>query len=334
MTAPNCWATPPPQLILPEDRDVARAATIAMMEGKTAYPSGFRIVTKSGDVKWIMETVATIACGGKPAVLGTYTDITERKNIELEMHQIVTLNRLKSNLLSTVSHELRTPLATIKGYASMLLEYDSRLDAEEKLDGVAAINRAADRLTELVDHLLDLSRIESGLMKLECTLTDLHELLAATASEAQMRRPDYRIVFGGQKTLPEAVIDARRIRQVVDNLIDNAAKYSAKESEIIIDAECRDNAITVSVRDHGLGIPEADTSRIFERMYQVDSRTHRRAGGIGLGLAICKGLIDAHRGRIWVESREGKGSAFFFTLPLAVEDETGSNEGGKSRGQP
>jgi len=313
----------PMRIVTPEDRDVARANTIAMARGRRPYPSGFRIITKTGQTKWVMETVTPITYQGKPAVLGIYLDITERKQIEAEMQEIVELNRLKSNLLSTISHELRTPLATIKGYASMLITYDRRLERDEKLDGMAAIDRATDRLAGLVDDLLDLSRLETGMMKLERTITDVAALLKSAAAECQMRQPEHRISFGRGRKLPEAVIDARRVRQIVDNLLDNAAKYSPKGGSIIIRAAHRDDELLISVRDHGLGIPESELERIFDRMYRLNDKAHRRAGGIGLGLAICKGLVEGHGGRIWAESKEGSGSTFFFTLPLGVTEGAG-----------
>jgi len=239
----------------------------------------------------------------------------ERKRLERRVVEYEELNRLKSNLLSTVSHELRTPLTSIKGYSTMLLDYGRRLKDDEKQEYLGAIDRATDRMTELVEHLLDISRLEAGLLKLDKVLTDITALLQTTIAEARLRTPGHKIVLNLPKTALRLNSDGRRIRQVVDNLIENATKYSKAGSTVTIEARSQDSELVISVADQGIGIPRENLGKIFDRMFNLEHRLAQNPGGLGLGLALCKALVEAHGGRIWVESELGKGSVFNFVLP-------------------
>ena len=243
-----------------------------------------------------------------------YEEQLERKMVEYEE-----LDRLKSSLLSTVSHELRTPLAIIKWYSTMLVDYDRRLKSAEKQGCLESIDRATDRLTELVDRLLDLSRLEAGLLRLNRRPTSISKLIEETVAEVKLRAPGHQVVLKQTDRLLMINIDARRIRQVLDNIIDNAIKYSEEGTSIVIGAKLTGPELQVSVADQGIGIPARDLERVFDRMYRIEQRLTPDTGGAGLGLAICKGLVEAHGGRIWVESKLGKGSTFYFTLPPGTE---------------
>jgi K+-sensing histidine kinase KdpD len=243
----------------------------------------------------------------------------ERRKMEWELHKYQELDKLKTDLLSTVSHELRTPLATIKGYATMLLEYDRRLKRDEKREYLIAIDKAADRLAELIDHLLDTSRLEAGLLKLERMPTSISKLMREAVADARIREPKRRIELELERGLPKLTIDAKRIRQVVDNLIDNAIKYSPEETKVMVGARRVGQEILVSVVDQGVGIPEEELPKVFDRMYRLEQRLTGEMRGMGLGLAIARGLVEAHGGRIWAESEMGKGSAFYFTLPIETK---------------
>ena len=225
------------------------------------------------------------------------------------------LDKLKNSLLSTVSHELRSPLTTIKGYATMLLDYEQKLNPEEKREYLKSINRATDRLTELVDHLLDLSRLETGLLKLNKEPSDITDILIEEVTEARFRAPSYEIKLKMADDLPKVEVDPGRIRQVIDNLLDNAIKYSEKGTSILVEARCASQELHISVSDQGIGIPAKDLNKVFSWMYRIE-RPVSEVSGIGLGLAICKGLIQAHGGKLWVESEPGKGSTFHFILPI------------------
>jgi signal transduction histidine kinase len=221
-----------------------------------------------------------------------------------------------SKLLSTVCHELRTPLAIIRGYTTLLLDYDSRLKNGEKREYVESIDKATSRLVELVDHILDVSRLKSGLLKLEKTLISVSKLTREAVAEARLRATRHTIRLEPNNVLPRVRVDAKRIRQVMDNILDNAVKYSAKDTEIIVSVVPQEEELLISVSDQGVGIPASDLERVFERLYRVEHQAMPCSNGIGLGLAICRGLVEAHGGHIWLESAEGKGSTVFFTLPF------------------
>lgn len=249
------------------------------------------------------------------------------EKLQVKMFKYEELSKLKTNLLSTVSHELRTSLATIKGYSTMLLDYGRKLRCDEKREYLGAIDRATDRLTELVDHLLDMSRLDAGLLKLETEPTNISRLIMETVAEAELRAPKHKMVLNVRKRLPRVNIDAKRVRQVLDNLIDNAIKYSENGTKVVVQAETEALELVIRVIDQGRGIPAADIDRVFNRMYRIERRLAQDPGGMGLGLSLCKGLVEAHDGRIWAESEEGKGSTFSFTLPLDTKGENSNNEG-------
>jgi two-component system sensor histidine kinase KdpD len=257
-------------------------------------------------------------------LLSLIRQVVERKQMEEKVRQLEALrelDQLRRRLLATVSHELRTPLASIKGYTTMLLDYDARLEHDEKREYLESIDKATDRLTELVDNLLDMSRLEAGLLKLEKAPISISKLLRETVTEARVWTPDHGIVLEVAKKLPRLSIDAKRIRQVLDNLIDNASKYSGQGTEILVSTKQVGQELMLSVADQGIGIPAEELPRVFDPMYRISQRLTPEAGGAGLGLTICKGLVEAHGGRIWMESEEGKGSTCFFTLPLDTKED-------------
>jgi len=263
--------------------------------------------------------VSLLKLGGKTILQSTSRDITKRKQMKEETQQLEALkelDRMRTDLLANVSHELRTPLTTIKGYTTLLLDYEQRLKPSEKREHLESISRSADRLTELVDDLLDMSRLEAGLMNLERIPNGISKLIQEGADEAKLRAEGHRIVLVMPKRLPRLNIDAKRIRQVLDNLIDNAIKYSKKGTKVVISAQRVGQELLISVADQGMGIPTEELPRVFDRMHRVEHRLTRMVPGAGLGLAISKRLVEAHGGRIWLESEEGKGSTFSFALPL------------------
>jgi PAS domain S-box-containing protein len=212
------------------------------------------------------------------------------------------LDQMKSQLLSTVSHELRTPLASIKGFATTLLRDDVQWDETSRREFLSIIDEESDRLTELIGNLLDMSRIEAGTLRMETEPVDLTPIIDETASEFQMMTDSHQIVTQLPPDLPPVVADPRRARQVVRNLVENAVKYSPAGGVIVISAIVIDGTLQTSVADQGIGIEPEDLVRVFDRFYQVDSASTRKVGGSGLGLSICKAIVEAHEGSIWVES--------------------------------
>ena len=235
-----------------------------------------------------------------------------------DMTRVRTADAMKSQLLSTVSHELRTPLASIKGFATTLLRHDVKWDEATQRDFLRIIEEESDRLTELIDNLLDMSQIEAGALRISKEPVQLRQLIRQVVDGMRMRTESHYFVVDLPAEMPRVLADQRRIRQVLTNLIGNAIKYT-KRGQITIACESEPHQVLISVSDQGEGIPPAMLDKIFERFFQVDGASTRRVGGSGLGLSISRGIIEAHSGKLWAESTVGQGTTFRFTLPLAEE---------------
>ena len=230
------------------------------------------------------------------------------------------IDRMKTELLSTVSHELRTPLGSIKGYATTLLSHGNRLRKDEQREFLEIIDSEADRLRELIENLLDLSRLEAGVLRIDREPGRLAATMRDVLRKVQLATPNHQLGLDWPVDDLLVSADQRRIYQVVQNLLTNAVKYSPHGGTITLSAAARGRELVVSITDQGLGIPAMELARIFDRFHRVQGEVSRGIGGTGLGLAICKGLVEAHGGRIWAESEGvGKGSTFRFTLPLLAE---------------
>jgi signal transduction histidine kinase len=229
------------------------------------------------------------------------------------------LDRMKSQLLATVSHELRTPLASIKGFATTLLRDDVDWDESSRREFLSIIDQESDRLAELIGNLLDMSRIEAGTLRMEPEPTDLRSIIQETIAEFQVMTHEHAFEARLPPSVPRVWADPRRVRQVLRNLVENAVKYSPQKGSIVITLETDRDSVQLSVADRGLGIEREHLAHVFERFYQVDSASTRKIGGAGLGLSICKAIVEAHHGRIWADSQVGVGSTFHFTLPLEAD---------------
>jgi PAS domain S-box-containing protein len=249
-------------------------------------------------------------------MVGTVEDTTEHARMEKKLSRYEEIDKLKGELLAKVSHELRTPLATIKGYSSLLLDYEPRLTSEEKREYLKSIDSTTDTLTNLVSQLLDVSHLKAGILKLKKETADISKLLEETIAEAKLRLPGHEIVSNMETWLPKVNIDTQRLKQVIENLIDNACKYSREGTEIIISTRRNGQKLIIGVADQGIGISEDDMERVFGLMYRTEQVSSINKPGLGLGLAICKEIVEAHGGQIWVESQLGKGSIFYFTIPI------------------
>ncbi|KAB8142854.1 GAF domain-containing protein [Chloroflexia bacterium SDU3-3] len=225
-------------------------------------------------------------------------------------------NQFKSTLLAAVGHELRTPLAAIKGHASSLLEDDVVWGPEDQQHFLRTISSEADKLAALVSNLLDLSRLEAGLLLLRPRAWDVGALLDGAL--AALHQPIPRLVRRIPPGLPPVAVERPRIEVVLRNLLANGLAYG--EGGIWLSAERAGDTVRIQVRDDGPGIAAEDLPHIFERFYRAERGVQRRATGTGLGLAICKAFVEAHGGRIWAES-DGAGTTFCLTLPIAKERE-------------
>ncbi len=223
------------------------------------------------------------------------------------------VDRMKSSLVSTVSHELRTPLAAIKGYASTLLADDVEWDRALQHEFLTIISDESDRLTNLVNNLLDLSRIEAGSLKLSREKCDIKQTVDRAAKQARLL-PGNRFDVHIEAKLPKLYADPPRLESILRNLIENAVKYGGEDAKITMEVSREDKDFLFRVIDDGPGIPEREGQRIFESFYRLDDSLARLTSGAGLGLAICQGLVRAHGGKIWTEPQK-VGACIAFTIP-------------------
>jgi PAS domain S-box-containing protein len=260
--------------------------------------------------------VPIVTSGVFNGMIITVEDVKEQVKVEKRLSKHEEISQLKNDLLAKVSHELRTPLASIKGYSTLLLEYEPRLKTKEKREYLELIDSTTSMLTKLVSQLLDMSHLQAGLYRFKKASTNISKLLQQVIAEAKLRSPGQEIVNNSEKWLPSVNVDAGRIKQVMENLLDNACKYSSKGTKVVITACRKDQELIVSVADNGIGIPEDELERIFDKMYRVEQSQSLEKPGLGLGLTICREIVEAHGGRIWAESQPGKGSVFSFALPI------------------
>ncbi len=249
------------------------------------------------------------------------TAMIERARLHRDALQMELLQRtdaLRSALLSSVSHDLRTPLSSIKAAASSLLQEDVEWDEETRHSFALAIEHEADRLNRLVGNLLDMSRIEGGALKAEKEWYPIDELINDVLGHMQTVLQGREVHKEIPDDLPPVDLDYLQIDQVLTNLIENAVRYTPADSPIEIAAKVVDTQMMISIADRGPGIPPYDLERIFDKFYRVSGAKRRNSSvmGTGLGLAVCRGLVEAHGGRIWAENRPGGGAVFRFTLPL------------------
>jgi signal transduction histidine kinase len=227
---------------------------------------------------------------------------------------------LKQTLLSVISHELKTPVSIIKGYAGTLAREDADWDQDTLTDGLAVIEEEADRLDQLITNLLEASRLQAGGFKLRLSYLDFVDMAKTAVENLQTTTDKHTFELDFPSDYPPIRGDFARLREVLTNLIGNAIKYSPDGGLIKVGGNLgKNNTVLFYVSDEGIGIPPVDQERIFERLYRVDNRLARQAPGTGLGLFLVKAVVEAHGGRVWVESTPGQGSTFWVELPVSSE---------------
>jgi two-component system phosphate regulon sensor histidine kinase PhoR len=245
------------------------------------------------------------AAGANGAVLVLH-DITELRRLE----------RVRRDFVANVSHEFKTPLTAIQGFAETLLN-GALDDKANRKRFVEIIREHARRLARLTDDLLKLSRIEAGRLELEIRPIRVETLVNSCVETARLnaKARKLEIHVDLQPNAPAVRGDGAQLGEVLQNLLDNALQYTPAGGKIELKARSNGQNVTFTVTDTGIGIPESDLERIFERFYRVDAARSREAGGTGLGLAIARHIVEAHGGHIWVESAIGQGSRFHFSIP-------------------
>jgi len=256
-----------------------------------------------------------------------YEELLAKARIEKENHELRVLDRKKSDFINMLSHEFRTPLTVIQGYGERLKSGRST-DMEQIKNQAGIIYEEAKRLSRMVDELLDISRLKSGKHQIDRVEADMSMILegAVESLKARAGGKDITVTLQIAKRPIQTVVDIDKIYQVVYNLVDNAIKYTQTGGQIEVRADevptlelqgdvFVSSVTQVTVTDNGVGIALADKEKIFEEFYRTDVALGTKERGTGLGLSICRGIVQAHGGRIWVESEPGKGSRFVFTIP-------------------
>jgi PAS domain S-box-containing protein len=284
----------------PEDRQ----AWVDKLQGTGAIRDcEIRLKRKDGNPVWVAMNVSPITYSGRKAVMGTIQDITERKNLE----------RAKDEFISLVSHELRTPLTIVLG--SLKTARGKGMTADDILELLENAIEGGESMSILIDNLLELSRSQAGRLTLVQRELLIRDLIKETVNKVSAHYPQHRYTVKlADKEYPVCA-DPVRIERILYNLIENAAKYSPGDSEITISVKPEDKNLLVSVADRGMGMPTERIPELFEPFTRL--LTHQEhTKGLGLGLVVCKRLVEAHGGKIWVESAPGKGSTFYFTMPI------------------
>ncbi len=251
--------------------------------------------------------------------LAAASEELRRRNHELEdaNEQLKELDKLKSDFVSMVSHELRAPLTNINGSLELLLEGDAACFDRHHREMLLIVREQSSRLTRLVQGILNVSRIEAGQLVLQPQAFDILALIERVINAWEARGAPNPLEHPRAINLPSVWADRDRTEEILYNLIDNAIKYSPDGSPVRIDALASGEYAIISVTDRGIGIPEEEVGKIFEKFHRVDRRDSMEKYGHGLGLFICRRLVEAQGGQIWVESILSEGSTFRFTLPLA-----------------
>ena len=286
------------------------------LEAAGTAPGTDRLVSilRGGDEVWlsVSEAIMRDPAGAVAGRIYAFRDISAERLVE----------QMKSDFVSTVSQELRRPLTSIYGFAETLLRRDVLFSEEERRVFLGYIASESERLTTIVDALLNVARLDTGDLQVTLGPTDVGSLVAEVVAAVQEEGAEmngHRFVLELPEEPVTAEADSEKLRLVLSHLLDNAIKYSPGGGNVTVAARRRGDSVEVTVADEGVGIPESEQERIFRKFYRGDGGAARSgtAGGTGLGLFIAQGLVTAMGGRIWVSSAEGQGSRFTFELPLA-----------------
>jgi two-component system sensor histidine kinase KdpD len=295
-------------LFLPLRGARGRVGVLAIFASTFASASTSRAPLRADDPdeRQLLETIAGLV--GQALERADLADEAHRASLRVDAEQ------LRNALLSSVSHDLRTPLGVITGATSALLQKNPPKDEATQEQLLRTAHAEAIRLTQLVHNLLEMTRLEAGAMKVQKELQSIEDVVGAALDRLEDRLADREVETSIPTDLPLVPFDAVLIEQVFLNLLENAVKYAPPKSALRVAARLVDRELECEVADRGPGVRAEDKERIFDKFYRV---REGEGGGAGLGLTICRGIVSAHGGKIWVDERQGGGAAFRFTLPLA-----------------
>lgn len=293
------------ELVVPEDVQKTQTIAAEIMSGKEV--SGFENRYTRPDGSCVEIVWSAVWSQSEQLMFCVARDNTEQKEIE----------RLKNDLISTVNHELRTPLTSLRGFSEILLKKQCKPEKQQQY--LKIIYDESKRLGNLINDFLDIQRMESGKQNYNFEPINISILVEETLELFSHTSNEHTLNISAPLELPQVKADRDRIHQVLSNLVSNAIKYSPNGGEVTVSAYEQDTEIVVSVADTGVGISQQAMEKLFTKFYRVDNASTRRIGGTGLGLAIVKEIVEAHRGRVWVESTPGEGSTFYFSLPKVVQ---------------
>jgi two-component system sensor histidine kinase VicK len=277
----------------------------ALISGEYLYE--VKVVWPDKSQHWIkiQGTIIYDEHNNHETMLGTILDITESKRDEIR----------KNDFIAMASHELKTPLTSLKAYIQLLAKKLDNNNDEFVANALTKAGNQVNKMANLIYGFLDLSRLESGKLQIKMQDFDINKLLAENIAEAQLINNNHLIIFNAAGEVMVHA-DRERIGQVINNFLSNAIKYSPKDSTVTITTKTCDDEIEVSVSDTGMGIKPKDQEKLFQRFYRVDSDEINNITGFGIGLYLASEIIQRHKGKIWVNSEENKGSTFSFSLPI------------------
>jgi PAS domain S-box-containing protein len=298
-----------------EGTDMANVSPIkrALQEGVTITKSEQLVEARTGDRLWTEISYSPIFDDAGNVTSGIAIIRNTQKDREVE--------EIKSDFISIVSHELRTPLTAIKGFLSMVLKRDFGELSDKQSHFLSRVYQSNQRMIDLVEDLLESSHIESGKINLTINPVAMEGIIAEVVAEeaGKAAAKQMLIKVNRRQRLPLVLADETRLHQILVNLVDNAIKYSLPDAEVKIDFKIRGDELVTTVTDQGVGITSSQFDRLFTKFGRIYNPMSIQAGGTGLGLYIVKNLVESHGGRVWVTSREGQGSRFSFSLPIAKQ---------------
>ncbi len=247
-------------------------------------------------------------------VMATVRDVTDHKNM---IRQLLEMNELRSEFVAVVAHDLRSPMTSISGFANLLIDKWDATDDDQKIKYLKIIARNTDHLAGFVEDVLQVARIEAGEYTYDIRPFDIRSLVQRTLDETADASDGRRFEFTAPEEFPTVLGDEERQWQVLTNLLSNAVKFSPAKEPIVVGLSCIDDSVQVTVTDRGIGIAKDDQTKLFQKFGRVSRLGVPKTPGNGLGLYICKTLVEAQGGRIWCESIPGRGSTFIFTIPVA-----------------